>query len=348
MDEFLVPTGAIIKDYLEAREISQRELSQRIGVSEKHISNLLNGKSALTAPMALKLEKLMPDVDAGYWLNYEAKYQEYLARIKEQEWLEGLNLKEIAERFHFKEVFPKTKLTLAEQAAEMLKLLKITSFDDFRPGSTNKAIEYMQDNGEAEAVTIWLNLCEEEIEEQNTPLAKSYSAKTFEENLLALKYIALNPDLNASLKSCRKLLNSNGVYFVVQQAIINSKVRGALTTYDAHPAIYISGRFKSHDHIWFAIFHEVAHLLLHYDPDNDVISYDELSSEPRKDKEANEYARKMLLDINTYNELKKDNKPTESAIINFAAEQDVTPGIVVGFLQHDEILEYSEMNYLKS
>ena len=113
MDEFLVPTGAVIKDYLEAREISQRELSQRIGVSEKHISNLLNGKSALTAPMALKLEKLMPDVDAGYWLNYEAKYQEYLARIKEQEWLEGLNLKEIAERFHFKEVFPKTKLTLA-------------------------------------------------------------------------------------------------------------------------------------------------------------------------------------------------------------------------------------------
>ena len=64
MDEFLVPTGAIIKDYLEARGISQRELSQRIGVSEKHISNLLNGKSALTAPMALKLEKLMPDVDA--------------------------------------------------------------------------------------------------------------------------------------------------------------------------------------------------------------------------------------------------------------------------------------------
>lgn len=83
MSAFLVPTGRIIKEYLDERGISQKDLAHRIDVSEKHISNLLNGKTRLTADMALKIERVMPDVSAGYWLNYEAKYQEYLAREKE-------------------------------------------------------------------------------------------------------------------------------------------------------------------------------------------------------------------------------------------------------------------------
>ena len=148
MGAFLVPTGRIIKEYLDERGISQKDLAHRIDVSEKHLSNLLNGKTRLTEDMALKLERVMPDVGAGYWLNYEAKYQEYLARKKEQEWLEGLDLKAIAERFRFKEVFKGAKMTLTEQAIEMLKLLGVSSFDQYRYALPNTAIEFMQDGGE--------------------------------------------------------------------------------------------------------------------------------------------------------------------------------------------------------
>ena len=163
MGAFLVPTGRIIKEYLDERGISQKDLAHRIDVSEKHLSNLLNGKTRLTEDMALKLERVMPDVGAGYWLNYEAKYQEYLARKKEQEWLEGLDLKAIAERFRFKEVFKGAKMTLTEQAIEMLKLLGVSSFDQYRYALPNTAIEFMQDGGEPEAVVVWLKLCEVEV-----------------------------------------------------------------------------------------------------------------------------------------------------------------------------------------
>ena len=105
MSDFIVAPGEIIKEYLDARGLTQKEVSKRTGVSERHLSQLLNGKTRLTEDMALKLEKVMPDVTASFWLNYEVKYQEYLAREREEAHLEELDLKEIAKRFHFKEVF---------------------------------------------------------------------------------------------------------------------------------------------------------------------------------------------------------------------------------------------------
>ena len=41
----LVPTGSIIKDYLEEYGITQKDLAERINRSEPHISNMLKGKT---------------------------------------------------------------------------------------------------------------------------------------------------------------------------------------------------------------------------------------------------------------------------------------------------------------
>lgn len=349
MGAFLVPTGRIIKEYLEVREISQKDLAHRIDVSEKHISNLLNGKTRLTEDMALKLERVMPDVSAGYWLNYEARYQEHLAREKEQEWLEGLDLHAIAERFHFKEVFQGTSMTLLEQAIEMLKLLGVSSFEQYRYALPNAAIEFMQDGGEPEAMVVWLKLCEDEVDIQNPDLRNTLFTKSkLQKAMPILKDISTNTDLDSSLNSCRKLLNQQGVYFVIEPAIKNSKVRGALSSYENHPAVFISGRFKTHDHVWFTIFHELAHLLLHYDPKETLVFYEELTSGEIKDEEANRLARDLLVDAADYASFKAIGDYSEGSVRRFAAAQGVSPDIVVGFLQHDREINFSELSYLKN
>ena len=348
MGAFLVPTGRIIKEYLDERGISQKDLAHRIDVSEKHISNLLNGKTRLTEDMALKLERVMPDVSAGYWLNYEAKYQEYLAREKEQEWLEGLDLKAIAERFHFKEVFKGAKMTLTEQAIEMLKLLGVSSFDQYRYALPNTAIEFMQDGGEPEAVVVWLKLCEDEVEEQNADLSETpYSKRKLERVLRKLKAISSNPNLDNSLKSCRKLLNSVGIYLVEVPAVRNCKVRGALTTYKGHPAIYISRRFKFHDYVWFAIIHELAHLLLHYSPKETFVAVDDLASDDDKDREANEYARDFFVAPDAYDAFIAEGSYDPGSVRRFAKAQGTTAGMVAAFLQHDGKIDYSELSGLR-
>ena len=109
MDKYLVNTGKIIKEYLEEYDINQKELSNRTGMSEKHISNVLNGKSRLTESFALKLEKVLTNIKASYWLNYEAEYREYVARQEELMNLENIDLKSIAKKFRFKIIRRQTK-----------------------------------------------------------------------------------------------------------------------------------------------------------------------------------------------------------------------------------------------
>ena len=52
MSDFIVAPGEIIKEYLDARGLTQKEVSKRTGVSERHLSQLLNGKTRLTEDMA--------------------------------------------------------------------------------------------------------------------------------------------------------------------------------------------------------------------------------------------------------------------------------------------------------
>lgn len=343
-NNFLVPTGSIIKDYLEEYDITQKELAERINSSEKHISNVLNGKNRLTEEFALKLEKVITGVPASYWLDYEAKYREQVAREEEIAAIQKWNLVEIAKKFHFKDVFGGLGLSLEQQAIEMLKLLKISDFETFNQVYNGVTIEFMEDGGEKEAVAIWLNMCESEIEVQNDATdSAQYKEYKVEENLKKFKLLSNNNKTESSINSCRRLCNKLGIYLVFCEVIRNSKVRGALTTYKNHPAIYISGRFKSHSNTWFAFIHEIGHLLLHYNKRDVIVSYE--NEEDDKEKEANEFARDFFINPVDYKQFCDKKQITAEAIRKFAKEQGTIPEFVIARLQHDGKIGYEQFRY---
>lgn len=348
-DSFLVPTGSIIREYLEEYDITQKELAERINSSEKHISNVLKGNCRLTEEFALKLEKVLTGVPASYWLNYEAKYREQVAREEEIVTVNNWDLKKLAKRFRFKEVFRGLDLTLAQQAIEMLKLLKISDFNNFDTVYGHLAVDFMEDGGEQEAIAIWLNMCESEVEVQNKELDDIvYKESELKKNLGKFKLLSNNNKTDASINSCRRLCNKLGIYLVFCEAITNSKVRGALTTYKNHPAIYISGRFRSHSHTWFALMHEIGHLLLHYNKSEIFISYEESENEgSRKEEQANEFARDFFIDRAAYETFSSTQNFTEEVIRRFAKEQNTLPEFVVARLQHDKKIAYSQFNRIK-
>lgn len=347
--EFIVPTGRIIKNYLEENEISQKELCARLGMSEKHISNLVNGKTRITEDFALNLEFVMPSIPASYWLNYEAKYREYLAREEKEMELNQIDLEEIAMKFKFKDVFDGLGLSLIEQAKEMLKLLKISDFNNFASTYSNLSVEFMEDGGEPESIAVWLNLCESEIEIQNPDITNvPYERNLLKESLQKFKILAKNPNTELSIKSCAKLCNRLGIYLVFCEAITNSKVRGALTTYNNHPAIFLSGRFKTHDSIWFAFIHELAHLLNDYDKKSVIVSYEESDSTPSESEaNANSFARDYFISPEAFAVFVSDPKFSDARIRQFAESEGVLPGIVVSRLEHDKYMDYKRFRHLK-
>lgn len=345
---YRVATGVIVKEYLEEKNISQKELSKILGISERYVSDILNGKRELTEDIAMALEKVLPEIPASYWLNLESKYREFLERENDKDKLGNYNLEKISKRFKFSEVFKGLNWDLAKQASEMLKILKINKFDVFDSTYSNLQVDFFEDGGEKEAIAIWLSLCEEEADLQSEDIEGiDYSHERLEEKLHLFKKIAYNNNLDNTLKSCKKLCNQLGIYFVELEAISNSKVRGALLTYNNHPAIFISRRFKSHDHVWFAIAHELGHLLKHYKTNDLMISFEEEKPDI-KEEEANEFARNLFIAQSDYDKFVEKGDFSSKAIELFSAKNRILSGILVARLQHDRYISMSMMNYKKS
>lgn len=347
--DYMVPTGNILKEYLTEYRISQKELCARIGMSEKHVSKIITGKSRLTEEFALRIEKVIAAVPASYWLNYEAKYREYIARSNELVKINESDLSDIARRFRFKEVFSDLGLTLQEMAIEMLRLLKISDFANFEEAYSKIAVDFMEDGGEKEAIAIWLNLCETEIDIQNEDLDNTvFNPNQLEKSLNKFKLIASNENIQRSIDSCRKLCNKLGIYLVMCETITNSKVRGALTTYRDHPAILLSSRYKSHDHIWFALIHELAHLVKHYNKKDILVTREDYELyDDVKEREASEFASDFFIGRSDFERFIDNGRFDEHSVREFAKKEGVAPGIVVGRLQHDKYVDFSRLTHLK-
>lgn len=63
--------------------MTQNEFSKRMEMSEKQISQLMNGEVHLTPDMAEKLE-LVLGVSADFWNKLESIYQEKLVKVKQE------------------------------------------------------------------------------------------------------------------------------------------------------------------------------------------------------------------------------------------------------------------------
>jgi addiction module HigA family antidote len=71
--------GEVLKDEIEARGISQRQLAERTGITYSSINEILNARRPLTAKTALLFEAAL-DVPADSLMYLQTKYNMQTAR----------------------------------------------------------------------------------------------------------------------------------------------------------------------------------------------------------------------------------------------------------------------------
>lgn len=91
------PPGATIKEQLLDRGLSQKEFAVRMGMSEKHISKLINGEVQLTPDVAVRLEMVL-GVPAKFWNKLESTYREKLVKANAENDMDAD--KELAKKYH--------------------------------------------------------------------------------------------------------------------------------------------------------------------------------------------------------------------------------------------------------
>ena len=71
--------GEILRDNLEAAELSVTEGASRLGCTRQALSRLLNGKAGISPAMALALERIGWS-NASFWMRLQASYELAQAR----------------------------------------------------------------------------------------------------------------------------------------------------------------------------------------------------------------------------------------------------------------------------
>ena len=74
-----VHPGTLLKEELEYRGITQKQLAQQIGVSYSVLNGILNGKRPVSIEYALYLEAVL-GIDAQLWIQMQADYNLQVAK----------------------------------------------------------------------------------------------------------------------------------------------------------------------------------------------------------------------------------------------------------------------------
>lgn len=351
--DWVSPPGDTIRDLMAERDWSQVELAHRLGFSLKHLNQLVKGKAPITEDTALRLERVLGST-ANFWLNRETKYRERLARLQAQEcyknWVEWLDELPLAGLKKAK-VIPDERITAAIKPALVERLLHffgIASPKEWQsrygdmPASFRRAKQSQSDVG---AIASWLRLGEITAEQLETP---KYDRAKFKRALRQIRELTVLEPQEFGPKLCHFCAEA-GVKLALVQAFPRTHVSGAARWLNSHsPLIQLSLYGKANDRFWFTFFHEAAHILLHANQKTDIFLDDigGTGQGSQHEDEANQWAQDLLIPPGRIREVRNPNSKEE--ILAFAREMNIHPGIVVGRLQYEHLLDYrTGLNKLK-
>jgi hypothetical protein len=174
-----------------------------------------------------------------------------------------------------------------------------------------------------------------------------FNRAALEERVPLVRALTRKIDPERFIPELRTLLHEAGVALVVLPAIPGSPVSGAARVLpDGGAMVAVSGRYLADDQLWFTVFHEIGHLLLHADRGLyiDDLSLEAASSDDEQ--EANRFAGQTLLPQQFRNKI-PSGRLVYRDVIRIARDAGISPGIVVGQLQYDERLGFNQLNDAK-
>ena len=333
------PPGATIKEQLNDRGMSQKEFAARMDMSEKHISKLINGEVQLTPEMAVRLEMVL-GVPAKFWNNLEAIYREKIIKAEAENAMDADI--EIAKKFPYSEMVrfewvpdtrdAKERVVILRKYFEIVELSllgreQITRIACRRLGITEKSdLALMAWAQEAKIKARGI---------QTGPISIKGLISVMPQirKMTGLKPEEFCPEVKKCLAGC-------GIALVFLPHLKGSFLQGASFIDGNKIVVGLTAREKDADKFWFSLFHELAHIALgHVGQLNGTTENDE--------KAADKWASDTLITPQDFEVFRNNRDYSESSVIQFAYDQGISPGIVVGRMQMEGIIKYSVLNELK-
>ncbi|WP_051191977.1 helix-turn-helix domain-containing protein [Microbacterium luticocti] len=328
---YVVSTGDYIAEWMEDEGINQAELARRLGTSRKHVSELLSGKAPLSHELALDLERVT-GVPARLWNLYESGYRGDLARRAEDE--------ELASQYDRAKEFPLTYLRTygfltagardrAGTVRQLLSILGVADFDAFWTTWRHGSIAYRRSASarhDLPKLATWLALAENEADELGD--IPPFDRTALQRLLPDLRRLTASADPLDAVETAIVRLRGVGVILCFVPAVPGLGIHGATRWIGGRPLIQLSLLWRTDDQLWFTLFHELGHVLLHGDKEL-YLSGEHTTAED----EANTWASDLLIPPTVAANLPRGRDI--AAVQAVAREQGIAPSIVLGRIQRE-------------
>lgn len=338
--------GETLREVLSERSMTQAELAARMGRPKKTISEIINAKAAITPDTALQLE-LVLGVPASFWNAREAHYREYQALTELR--------KKLAREVQWCRRFPVRHMTKLgwirrhtekmHQAQELLEFFGVATSRQWAEMYGSCRVAFRRSTAfEADdhALSAWLRAGEVEAEDIET---EPFDRERFLKCLKSARGLTREaPEIfqGELVREC----SSAGVAVAFIPEVPGSRASGATRWLSPDKALLqLSLRYRTDDHLWFTFFHEAAHILLH--GKRLIFIESSVKSASPAEEAANRWAADFLIPPEAFEELKSWGVYSKAALVEFADDLGIAPGIVVGRLQHEGLLAHTHCNDLK-
>jgi addiction module HigA family antidote len=336
--------GDTIQEHIDFIGMSQAELAERLGRSIPKLNELIKGKAPITKETAAKLEYVL-GIDASFWLNKEKYYQEELLAIEQLEfletcksWLKGFPVAALKKM----KLLPDTNVK-SEIARALLKFFRVASPNEWSTIYEGESLAFkieLKHTADPKAISAWLRIGELQA---NQIELKKFDKKNLTDALSIIQEIAFN-ESSSWKEDLQKVCATFGVALVYSPCLSKAPIYGAARWIKnkSVPLIQLTDRKKDYNAFWFSFYHELAHIRYHNKSDIFIDGIDNIQPDNTKEKEADDFAAKMVFSESLKQKALDRNLNTVENLKSFSIENKVHLSILISQLQRLKKITYDD------
>ena len=346
--------GDTIADILRTKQLSKFDFSEIAGFSVDQIDDLVNGRATITLSTARILSATL-GASTEFWMSRDYQYRQETARLNniDREWLRELPLRDML-KFGWITPIPLP----SEELSVCLQFFGVNSVSEWQSiySQLEETVAFRSSqtfDSRLGATAAWLRQGELMASEI---ACGSWQPESFYNSLAEIRALTRQKSPQQFLPKLQSICSANGVACVVVRSPRGCTASGATRFLAEDKALMqFSFRYLTDDHFWFTFFHEAGHLVLQGEKmkfarvlqDNLPWILEDLEgSDSEDERQANEFAGSILIPEQFRTDLMRISVNARG-IIRLAGKAGVSPGVVVGQLQHLGRIPYEHMNGLK-
>ena len=338
--------GEILREELLERGIKQKDFAQQIGMQPSHLNAFIKGKRNLNDDLAIKLERHL-GIPYKTWMDLHNGYMYDCKSIEErhEEEQHAMDFEyACADIINLKCLYKRLDIAALSCKERVRKLKELFSFDLLASGELRMQVSGMYKHSEKVQIDeknmlTWLVL--NWLQTSKSSVSKPYNEGNA---LVAAKEIAeMANNQTMEVDSIKECLNNNGISYLEVEKIEKAPIDAYSTLSNGHPCITVTYRYNDMDKLAFDILHELCHIDRHLSDEHKAfisIEGNEYSTDPRE-KEANQFARQMLIPDEVWNRIVgvgcKSLSPFNivKTIAMEARRSGISPSIAISRYKHD-------------